>query len=94
MIKKLFILLAAILISISCTNSESERTSNHIYTPYHSSMFNKNDLGQDCDIVYVTRYGKCFHRDDCYTIRHRDTRGIDRHDAKSKGKRPCKKCSP
>ena len=94
MIKKTFILLAIILVSVSCTNNENGKSRKQISTPYYNSEFIGRDRDGTCTIVYITRYGQCFHSYDCYTIQNKNTKEIDRCNAEDMGKRPCKKCNP
>lgn len=47
------------------------------------------------DVVYVTRYGKRYHRENCSTIRgHITKRAVSRSEAIGMGKTPCRKCKP
>lgn len=77
MIKKTFILLAIILVSVSCTNNENGKSKKQISTPYYNSEFIGRDRDGTCTIVYITRYGQCFHSYDCYTIQNKNTKEID-----------------
>lgn len=46
-------------------------------------------------VVYVTRYGKRYHRENCYTIRgHITKRAVSRSEAIGMGKTACRKCKP
>lgn len=47
------------------------------------------------DVLYVTRYGKRYHRENCYTIRgHFTKHAVSRSEAIGMGKTPCRKCKP
>lgn len=49
----------------------------------------------NADVVYVTRYGKRYHRKNCYTIRgHFTKHAVSRSEAIGMGKTPCRKCKP
>ena len=51
--------------------------------------------GQAQETFWATRYGECYHREDCYHLYGRvNMRELTRQDAWEEGLRPCKDCRP
>lgn len=51
--------------------------------------------GQKTETFWVTRYGECYHREDCFHLYGKDNlREMTRQDARDEGLRPCTDCRP
>ncbi|NQU18942.1 nuclease, partial [bacterium] len=44
------------------------------------------------EVVYVTKRGKKYHKEDCRFIKNRETISMDKKEAEAKGLTPCGRC--
>lgn len=65
-----------------------------ITIPIIFSSHKSTEINPETYIVYITKYGKCYHNKDCYCIKSSDKIPITVKEATEKGYRPCKKCDP
>lgn len=64
-----------------------------IYSSGYSSLGVK-DSAASSYTVYITPYGKRYHRASCWHIKGHDVTAVDVSKAKSSGRTPCKDCKP
>lgn len=84
MIKRLSCILFLLFILGACSTDSS-----HGY-----SKLDNQDARQLSDPVYITKYGKRYHRRNCVTIKFHEMKVVERADAASIGRTACAKCHP
>jgi len=79
---RIYIILTAIIIVI-------------IVIPFTNSMIAKSkEINPETYIVYVTKSGECYHKEDCFCIQNRNKIPITLEEAMEEGYRPCENCEP
>ena len=53
---------------------------------------NENEEAEKKEVVYATKRGKKYHKEDCPFLKNRETITLSEKEAKEKGLRPCGRC--
>lgn len=83
-------ILLTVLLALSFLTSCGNRSEKPVSAAY-TSTYVEPAKG---DVVYITPYGKRYHRASCSTIMRSKKRAVSYSEAEAMGKTPCKKCKP
>lgn len=63
-----------------------------VLTPTSFAEPKKESQAKKEEVVYVTKRGKKYHKEDCRFIKNRETISMDKKEAEAKGLTPCGRC--